>query len=419
MLPMNILTVSNLYPRPDQPRRGMFNAQLFNALASLGETAGAEGVGVSNICLVPEWRPWRWSRIPQWASPNLDRFETQYLPMPYVPVFGRNRSERSYMWGMDPLLDMALRCNAILTAWLYPDAAAVAETVASRGIPHWIMVLGSDAFHLERPARRKAILQAAQTARGLICVCDSLADKLVAAGIGRDKVHVARNGVDASRFHYRTKQEAAGGLSLPPEMERHIAAGAPVVLFVGNLVPVKGPDVLLKAWDSLRREPGSPGARAHLAVMGDGPMRDALERECRKRDFAASVTFLGARTHEEIALWMNLADCLCLTSRSEGMPNVVLEALASGLPVAATAVGSIPDMLKGEEMSAIAAREDATMVAAGIHLMLSSRVERKALSQRHGKRTWADQAREIVEMIATDLVANPPPEDEPLPGMPL
>ena len=54
---MKLLTLSNLYPRPDRPAGGMFNAQLFRELASL------TGVALQNVCLVPEWRVWRWRKI--------------------------------------------------------------------------------------------------------------------------------------------------------------------------------------------------------------------------------------------------------------------------------------------------------------------------------------------------------------------
>ena len=104
-----------------------------------------------------------------------------------------------------------------------------------------------------------------------------------------------------------------------------------VVLCVGNQVPVKGVDVLIDAWEQVRSR--CPGAR--LCLVGDGPLRGRLERTCRARGYGSSVVFVGGRPHDEVPLWMNAADCLCLPSRSEGMPNVVLEALASGLPAVA------------------------------------------------------------------------------------
>lgn len=121
-------------------------------------------------------------------------------------------------------------------------------------------------------------------------------------------------------------------------------ASATIVLFVGNLVPVKGPDIALEAFAAAVSglvEPDYLPAHAlqamHLIVIGDGPMRRLLLKRANELGIAERVSFLGARPHEEVALWMNVADCLLMTSRSEGCPNVVLEALASGLPVVAVA----------------------------------------------------------------------------------
>ena len=86
---MNILTITNLYPRPDQPQRGLFNAQFFAALQA--ET----DVEVRTICLVPEWRIWRWKNIRAWSDDS-----TFYLPVFYIPVIGRNISWWTYGWGM-------------------------------------------------------------------------------------------------------------------------------------------------------------------------------------------------------------------------------------------------------------------------------------------------------------------------------
>jgi glycosyltransferase involved in cell wall biosynthesis len=168
------------------------------------------------------------------------------------------------------------------------------------------------------------------------------------------------------------------------------------VLFVGNLVAVKGPDVLLDAW---ARVPAPPGGRA-LAIIGAGPWRSRLERQARRLGIADTVTFLGARPHAEVALWMNAADVLCLPSRNEGMPNVVLEALASGLPVAATDVGACREMLQGEPAGAIVAPDDAAGLAAAVGGLLAANGDRAALAARQrGRHSWDRQAAAIGKLV--------------------
>ncbi len=123
---------------------------------------------------------------------------------------------------------------------------------------------------------------------------------------------------------------------------------AKLVLFVGNAVDVKGIDRLLFAWKILLDEFKAKNAHyaLELEIIGDGPRRKRLERQARELGIANSVRFVGQRPQAEIAGRMRAADCLCLPSRSEGMPNVVIEALACGIPVVASDVGEVPFLIK-------------------------------------------------------------------------
>ena len=435
-----LTTVSNLYPRPDQPNRGIFNAQQFLALARVGCRASAgtsagervSGVGcrVSNICLVPEWRVWRWPRIRRWSDPFTDQLNTRYIPAFYVPLVGRNQSWRTYARGLraykghsscSGICENAARdeaqtsgfgvftnaatdhrpLSAILATWLYPDCVAAARLAEELGVPVWFKVHGSDRFHLEAPGRRNRILAACEQAKGIICVCRSLADALAAAGVPEEKLHVVPNGVDTDLFRYRSKQDAAAVLQqrLPAGLIRDSAVRSGTVLFVGNLLPVKGPDILLRAWRCLVSD-GPPSTVHRLLLIGSGPMQARLQQQATHLGITDSVIFLGGRPHDEIPLWMNVADCLCLSSRSEGMPNVVLESLASGLPVVATDVGACRELLAGESRCHVVAREDPEAMATAIQQVLELDPDRKALASEHGDRlSWDASARRLLEVI--------------------
>ncbi len=166
-----------------------------------------------------------------------------------------------------------------------------------------------------------------------LAVSEALRQQAIAQGFPAERTLAHYNGVDLHRFR---PGDAADGLK---------------ILHVGRLVEKKGTAVLLRAFASLR--PAHPEAR--LAIVGDGPLRAGLERLAAALGLGSSVAFLGARDPEEIAVQMRRATILAapsLTARdgdSEGLPNVVVEAMASGLPVVATDHGGIREAVSDGE----------------------------------------------------------------------
>lgn len=120
---------------------------------------------------------------------------------------------------------------------------------------------------------------------------------------------------------------------------------AKVVLFIGRLHPQKG---LMEALPAVGRAL-EENPDAHFVLVGDGPQRDALERAALKLPCAERVHFLGFQ--QEVGPYLKRARCLLLPSQWEGMPNVVLEAMAAGLPVIATEESSAGELLDAEFLS--------------------------------------------------------------------
>ena len=108
-------------------------------------------------------------------------------------------------------------------------------------------------------------------------------------------------------------------------------------MFVGRLVPVKQADVLIEA---VARVPA-----ARLTIVGDGPELERLQRLAGDLAVTERVTFMGALGHDEVMLQLARADALVLASSHEGLPHVLIEALASGTPVVASRAGGIAEVL--------------------------------------------------------------------------
>lgn len=143
-----------------------------------------------------------------------------------------------------------------------------------------------------------------------------------------DRLHVVPMSVDLSRFR-------------PTARER--VDGAPLrVLFVGRLVPEKGPSILLQALAALR---GS-GTEVEAVLAGAGPLADALQRDVQRRGLGASVRLPGALGQDDLVDLYAWADVFCLPSFQEGLPVVLMEALATGLPVVTTPIAGIPELVR-------------------------------------------------------------------------
>ncbi|MGH7456446.1 MAG: glycosyltransferase, partial [bacterium] len=148
----------------------------------------------------------------------------------------------------------------------------------------------------------------------------------------KERIRVVANGVDLSRFDLsRNGIDYKARLGLPPEA---LVFGA-----VGRLVPVKAYPLLLKAGKLVFR--GIP--QAHLVIVGDGPLRNELLQLARDYNMLDRVHFLGAR--KDVQEILRALDVYVLCSESEGMSNTILEAMASGRPVVATAVGGNPELV--------------------------------------------------------------------------
>ena len=130
----------------------------------------------------------------------------------------------------------------------------------------------------------------------------------------------------------------------PPERETP-ADGRLAVLSVGRLVAVKGQGVLIEAIATLARD----GADVTLTLVGDGPRRPALERLAHRHGVADRVRFTGRVGQDDIGAHYAAADVFCLSSFAEGVPVVLMEAMASGIPVVATRINGIPELIEDGE----------------------------------------------------------------------
>jgi glycosyltransferase involved in cell wall biosynthesis len=160
-------------------------------------------------------------------------------------------------------------------------------------------------------------------------------------------IEVIPNGVDTELFHPRAE-------SGQDRDDTHF-------LFVGRLTHQKGLDVLLKALASLR-----PNHAFNLSIAGDGPLRSELETLASELGIAGRITFLGWYSRDKLPDLYRSADVFVLPSRDEGMPNVILEAMASGLPVIATRIAGNEDLIRHQENGYLLPPDDPSALASAL-----------------------------------------------------
>jgi glycosyltransferase involved in cell wall biosynthesis len=187
-----------------------------------------------------------------------------------------------------------------------------------------------DAFESRRQQAIQRFVH--RSATHVTAVSEAVAGTVVAMGVPRERITVIPNGVDLERFGTPGDRAALGG-----------SDGAPLIGSVACLAPRKDQATLIDALALL----AARGVAWNAAVVGEGPERPALEAQLAARGLTGRVRLLGERNDVERLL--PAFDVFVLSSREEGIPNALLEAMAAGRPAVATAVGGTPEVLSDPE----------------------------------------------------------------------
>lgn len=224
----------------------------------------------------------------------------------------------------------------------------------------------------------------------VIAVSEPLYAETLAGGVRAERLHMLPNAW-SSLYTPLSRQEARRELGLPLD--------EPVVGWVGRLIPVKGCDVFLDAWSRL------PEPRPIASIIGYGFEEEALR--LRVADLGATERVRFHTGVNDAGRLFAAFDTYVLSSRSEGLPIVLLEALAAGTPAVATAVGGVPHVLR-EQAGWVVPPDDAEALAAAIRVSLSDRAEAEVRAARATARLknefalepWLAQHERIYEAIA-------------------
>lgn len=330
----------------------------------------------------------------------------RYAPIPALNVFGYAGALRAdvsmkgaayavapfaFVAGVRMLRRVIRQHGATLihAHWAIPSGAIAAT--AARDLPLVISLHGSDIFVAERnPLVGWAARRAFQRADRVTGCSADLRDRAVVLGADDDRAETLLHGVDADRFTPNAETRAR------VRAEHGIGADDPVVFAVGRLVRKKGFEYLIDAVASLA--PHHP--RLRLVIAGGGDLDTELRARAAAGGVTDHVTFLGSVAHSEVADWLAAADISAAPSvvddagNVDGLPNTVLEALASATPVVATLAGGIGAVAVDSETALIVPERDVPALASAIETLvqdpaLGKRIGQIARRRMQTEQTWA------------------------------
>lgn len=227
------------------------------------------------------------------------------------------------------------RYDVVHAHWVLPSAAMVTDIVAAHRVPFVVSAHGSDIFLAERSAASGAFARAALEAAGRVTACsEDLRERAVRLGAPAARTRIVPYGVDAEAFGFPVATAGVRErLGTPP--------GARLVVAVGRLVEKKGLATLVEAAAGL--------GGVHVAIAGGGDLQDSLA--ARIAELGAPVRLTGPLDRDTIAAALAAADVVAVPSvidsagNVDGLPNALLEAMASGRAVVASRVAGIPDVV--------------------------------------------------------------------------
>lgn len=399
---VTVAVVTSLYPSPPRPREGVFAERRWLAYA-------ARGARVGIVRPVP-FAPWplggergEFRAMPRREQRNgLPVLRPRYAHLPGAALasaraFAR-AAERAVLalsreWGAAP--------DAIVADYAWP-AAACAQVAERLGSAFLISGRGNDILLGRRDPRIEPHLRAAlAAAHGRLAVSAHLAramDELAGDG----GTAVVPNGVDGELFRPGPRGDAREHLArLFGAGWRDWLAGHPLVLAVGHLIERKDPLLTLEAF----ARSGHPTAR--LVWIGAGPLAEAVQRRALAPELGGRVRLVSPVDPKHLAHWYRAADLLVLTSRSEGRPNVVLEALSSGLAVLATDAGGTSEWL-GDLPECLAEGRDPGGLGRRIASLLETPPSAERCRAAASPFTWEASARTLEARITAALAARTP-----------
>lgn len=393
---IRIVTFSTLYPSSARPRHGIFVEQRLRHLLKTGEVE-------ARVVAPCAWFPSGHPRFGEWGVfGRIPREEERHgLPVHHPryalpPKVGMSLAPLTMALAARPVLARMVRqgfdFDVIDAHYLYPDGVAAAILGRWFRKPVIATILGNDVITLpEFRLPHRMILWAVDRCACVTSVCQALKSRLVEVGAPAEKIRVVINGVDLDLFR-PVDREA---------VRRRLGLSGKVLLSVGYMTGRKGQHLVVEALPHL--------PDTTFLIAGEGRMEGRLRETVRDLGVADRVRFLGHVDHEDLRDYYGAADALVLPSSREGLANVLMESLACGTPVVATAVWGTPEAINAPEAGVLMRDRSPEALAEAVRRLFAAYPDRAA-TRRHAETffSWERSSREYLEVLRAALACCPP-----------
>jgi glycosyltransferase involved in cell wall biosynthesis len=375
-----LLFISTHFPDTRDPHRGLDNATLLRHLRDRWDIAV---LGVRPVLPFGEkdWEP---------RSDDVELFP-RYVAANYLPKIGQKVNHRLMAKSLrKKLREMNGSFQVVLSSWLHPDCCAVSILASEMDFPFVAVAQGAEVHECnDSRDREELVTDLLPTAKTIIARSKESAAMLSGMGLPADRIRPVYNGVDLNLYRSGDSTAAREELGLPSDRK--------IILFVGEFVPTKNPLILIEAFGRLREDDAFEDSV--LVLVGGGPLVDEMTFRAGRSRTADHVLFAGRQPPANVAKFMRASDVLCLPNEREGVPNVVFEAFASGLPVVASSGGGIGEIHPGGELGQLSPARDIDALVDALKSTLSAPPNRDKIRQHASQFSWARTADSYHEIL--------------------
>ncbi|NWG74426.1 MAG: glycosyltransferase [Rubrivivax sp.] len=378
----HVVVFSSLFPSSRQPRAGLFiRERMFRVGRELPICVVAPTPWLPLQGLVRRFRPgFRKGAPAHEVQEGIEVWFPRFFSVPGVLKRLDGWAMALGAWPRLRRLKRKGRLDLIDAHFAFPDGYAATLLGRWLDVPVTITLRGTEARHARDAALAPLVRKALHRAARVFTVSESLRRVAMDLGIAPEKVLVVGNGVDLDKFSPLPKAEARRCLGLGDD--------APVLVTVGALVERKGFHRVIELLPALRER--FPGL-IYLVVGGASPEGDwtkRLKQQAAALGLTDAVRFLGSIPPEELRVPLSAADVFVLATRNEGWANVLLEAMACGLPVVTTDVGGNAEVVCSPDLGAIVPFDDRVALQSAIDDVLTRGRDAAAMRAYVRNNTW-------------------------------